>query len=202
MSLENAIEQFQTEKAKLFGTDGKPLHIEAEHKRRLDALQTDLQSTVDSITSAADTRIADAQAKVTTLEAKSPMDALSAGELERANSLRTFVHEDITTAPIADLVIRLKSILATGQDKPSLFLFARYLPARLELEGEKPKSEPQRIALFELGQLLRQAQEKLNPNQQEAIKKLKAEIESAQLEAARARRAMLDTQPSRPLVHF
>lgn len=84
-----------------------------------------------------------------------------------------------------------------------MFLYARYLPARLELENGQRKTEPQRIALVELGQLVREAQQKLNPSQEAEIKKLHDQIDVAQIERGRASRAVMDKlQPRRAAVRL
>ncbi len=203
-TIENAVQQYENSKAKLFNDAGKPIYSEAEHAKRLASLQSDLQAAMDNVISAAEARIAETQAKITALEAKSALDALSPSELLAANERGAFIKEDIDSMAVSDLVIRLKALLADGKDKVALFLYSRYVPARHAAESKKPNSPQQNAALRELRELIGQAEAKLNPSQEATIKQLRDSIQSAHLEQMKARQAMhaSHTQPSQTLVRL
>lgn len=198
---EQAVEKFNEGKAALLGENGQPRFVPEEHGRQMATLQATLQSVVDSDVATAESAIASLQAKIVAIEARSPLDALSQPEVQRANERVQFVKEDLSALPLDALAGRLKTMLAGG-DKADLFLFVRYLPARIEAENKRPgQSEPIRAMLRELIALHRQAGEVLTPSGEAEVKKLRGDIEAAQLRRARALTAARDaTQQRRRVV--
>lgn len=199
-TVEQAVAKFNEGKAALLGSNGQPRFVPDEHGRQMAALQATLQSAVDSEVTTAESAIQTTQAKIVAIQARSPLDALSQAELQRANERAQFVKEDLSSMPLDALAGRLKTMLA-GEDKADLFLFVRYLPSRIEAENKTARSEPIRAMLRELIALHRQAGEVLTPSGEAEVKKLRADIEAAQLRRARALTAARDaTQQRRRLV--
>jgi hypothetical protein len=194
--IDQAVENFQVQSARLLNEAGQPIHVPDEHANRLAGLQAGLQTVVDSTVREAEAEIARLQGDIATISARSPIDGLSPAELQAANNRRQFVQEDITAGAIGDLAGRLRSLLAQG-DKADLFLFARYLPGRLETEGKRPGGPVQQAHIRDLWGLLRLANETLNPAQDEKLRGIRGQIEGHQRRVARARKAVLDAQPQR-----
>jgi hypothetical protein len=195
-TIEQAVEKFNQGQVALLGENGQPRFVPDEHQRQVAALQAELQSVVDAEVTTAESTIKDLQAKITAIQARSSLDALSQAELQRANDRAQFVREDLAGMPLDTLANRLKTMLVQG-DKSDLFLCARYLPARLETEGKKPSSPANQAAIRELVALLRQAGEKLNPSGEAEIAKLRKGIEEAQFKMAHARRTFEDMTGAR-----
>lgn len=200
--IETEVSNFLAEKAKLFNGNSQPIHVPEEHTQRLATLQAGLQSTLDQITGPLDAQITAIRSQITALEGKNTLDQLTPAELETANARREFLKEDISLVSLADLSSRLKALVADGKDKAGLFLYARYLPARLDAENGKPQTPAHRQALGELWQLQRAAQQKLNPSQEAEINKLRSQIEEAQLKRARASRLVMDVTTHRTKVRL
>lgn len=202
-TVEQAVTKFNEGKAGLLGENGQSRFVPDEHERRLATLQAELKSVVDSEVATAESGIASLQARIEAIKSRSPLDALDPADLQRANDRAQFVREDLSSMPLAALAGRLKTMLADGKDKADLFLFVRYLPARLESENKTARTEPIRAALRELAALHRQAGETLNPSGEAEIKKLRADIEAAQLRRFHALTAARDaTESRRPLVRL
>lgn len=131
-AIERAAAAFTKGRAALFGDDGKPLYVAAEHDRRATALMADLDKTIASVTERADAEIAAADAELAAVTTD-PLASLSAEQIARANARAAFVAQDFEVLPPAELASRCRAALAGG-DKVTMFLAERGARQRFERE--------------------------------------------------------------------
>jgi hypothetical protein len=192
-ALEN---QFQADQASLLDPNTHlPLYVPEQHQQRLNEFRDNLRAGVERIAAAADEQIGEIQQTINTMVPPNPLDRLSSTELEVANARRVFVEEDISNAPLRDLHRRL-SVLVQNEDRANLFLFTRYLPARLQKERSG--------ATTEIRTLLGQANSILiGPLPDENRRKeLQKQIDDLQRKKIRARSKFTELTRTRPTVRF
>ena len=144
-----ALEWFRAGKQDLYTESGQKLYSDEEHERRLETLLEDFDREKDSVVSEADRTIA--------LEHRDLSDSLTTEELERANAKRAYVEDDVWNLTPEILIKRARAAQAAG-DRPSMFLYARTLEKRANVEYEGDSGEEgaqlEQLAL-ELAQIVR-----------------------------------------------
>jgi len=109
---------------------------------------------------AADEAVTSAASALEILDGADPLSTLTATELDSANRCAAFVKEDAAQLPLADLTRRITHALA-GDDRPLLYLLARYGDARLQAEQASGSRTPAHIeARGQLAALVRAAGER------------------------------------------
>lgn len=148
-----AIEAYNVGKTALFAHDGRtPIAAPTVHEEKLTRLLTPVEAAVQRAVEAADTVIADVEARRLAPFAD-PTAALSPAELDDANRRAAFVKEDcVSSLPLPELVERLRAVEAGGV-KSSIWLHHRYARQRWELESSKTPQPPD---LAQFGEALRQ----------------------------------------------
>lgn len=194
--IETITTEYQTSLAALKGADGQPIYAPAEQERRQSELKAGLESKVGSIVEGAGAEIQTLQSQLRAAEQPvAPLDNLSAEELQSATARQSFVKEDIAGLGLEELGKRLQ-VLLEGKDRASLFLYVRYLPARLKALKPFEANRPEALAL---ARLAREAEARLTtPADHAKVAKLKQKIEDLQRRQGAARKALQEaTGPAR-----
>ena len=128
-ALDQALARFESERAKLFDSDGKPLWFDEHHQKRL----TEFAAPVLAVAARAGEAATAAFAEADALEVAAPADpaaGLPTDELTRASAMTPFVQRDVDHLPLSDLAARVRAV-AAGNDRPAKFAYLRFLPERI-----------------------------------------------------------------------
>lgn len=135
--LEKSLTAFDRDQAALLRSDGTRLYSDDEHTQRMKALAERVQEAAGK----AQERVLKAQ-EVAAVEVGAvntdPSKWLSATDLATANARAPFVKEDVDILRLDHLAARLEQVLSE-RDAVSAWLYARYVPARLNRGVEAPK---------------------------------------------------------------
>src|SRR4051812_2356925 len=132
--LDRAAEAFADGAAALLRPDGSRRYSDAEHLERTSALLGKLDTTLATITEAANTAIEKSKTALAKLEGADPFDTLTADQKQAAATRQPFVREDCETLPAAELVKLARAALATN-DRVRIYLYGRYLSRRIAPVG-------------------------------------------------------------------
>lgn len=189
--IDRAARQFTTDSARLLRPDGSRLYSDDEHAQRVAGLLAAFDQVGAEVTATAQAGITDAERELARLAGATPIDRLSAAELERANLRATFIREDAESLPPEQLVPRLRAALAGG-DRVELTLWHRYAAKRLD------QTPPNRRG--ELQPEVRALEERLaDPRARETRERLERKIEMGKYLAHQpaARRREIDGSEAR-----
>lgn len=137
--IDNALQKFRRGSQGLYTDEGQKLYSDEEHERRHEALLAEFDREKDSVVSEADRAIEKAERDLA-LEHRDLSDSLTTAELERANAKRSYVEDDVWNLDPETLVRRARAAQAAG-DRPTMFLYARALQRRSEVEHENGSGE-------------------------------------------------------------
>jgi hypothetical protein len=129
--LDSAAEAFADASAALIRPDGTPKYGEAEHQERVDALLGRLDTTLATVTEAADAAVAKAEADITRLEGADGWEKLSEAERQTASVRQVFIREDAEGGRPDQIVKQARAALVAN-DKAACYLWARYLRKRVD----------------------------------------------------------------------
>lgn len=132
--LDNALVELQAGKQKLLDANGARIFSDDQHQQREAALMAAFDREVAYAEGIAQEVRQVAEAELARLDGAGLLDGLSADEMQRAATLRSFVKEDVQELPTYDLAARLNAV-AAGSDKVEKRLYARYVARRLEEDG-------------------------------------------------------------------
>ena len=138
IAIDKALEQFATEKAKLFRADGSAVFAGPVYDEKLAALTAELHATADRVASLAEAQIATVN-RLQEAEHTDPIGNLSLAEQQQASARATFVREDALLLTLPDLTRRLVGVGAAGKEKVDAYLWSRY--ARQRIEAERTQRE-------------------------------------------------------------
>jgi hypothetical protein len=134
-SIDRALERFRAGERDLYAQEGQKLYSEEEHERRGEALLEEFDCEAESVISEADRTIEKAE-RALALEHRDLSDSLTTTDLERANAKRSYVEDDVwSLAP--DTLIKRAEAARVAEDRPTMFLYARTLGRRAEIEYEE-----------------------------------------------------------------
>lgn len=134
--LDGADERRKAQRASLLRSDGQPKYTPAEHAERLSAIDAEFEAAARRVTEAAEAAVVATRQELTVLEGSTPFDTLTVAEQETAVRRRELVKEDCDQRRPDQLVAAARAALARG-DKALIYLLDRYLPARLERDGQR-----------------------------------------------------------------
>jgi hypothetical protein len=134
-SIDRALERFRAGERDLYTQEGQKLYSEEEYERRQEALLEEFDREAESVITEADRTIEKAE-RTLALEHRDLSDSLTTTELERANAKRSYVEDDVWSLSPDVLVKRAEAARAAG-DRPGMFLYARTLGKRAEIEYEE-----------------------------------------------------------------
>jgi hypothetical protein len=132
--IDRALEQFRAGERDLYTDEGYKLYSDEEHERRYEALLADFDREKDYVIADADRTIEKAE-RTLALEHRDLSDSLTTMELERANAKKGYVEDDAWSLPLETLERRAQAAQAAA-DRPTMFLYARALKRRVEVECE------------------------------------------------------------------
>jgi hypothetical protein len=133
--IDRALEKFRAGERNLYNEEGHKLYSDEEHERRHEALLEEFDREKDSVVTEADRTIEKAE-RTLALEHRDLSDSLTTEELERANAKRSYVEDDVwSLAP--DTLIKRAEAARVAEDRPTMFLYARTLGRRAEIEYEE-----------------------------------------------------------------
>jgi len=132
--IDDALERFREQEQLLYDENGERLWSDTEHERRYQTLLDAFDRTRDAIIQQADRKIEEASTTLV-LEHRDLSDSLTNEELERANTKRAYVEDDVWNLPLGDVVMLVRAAQAAN-DKPTMFLYARTLQRRVDTEYE------------------------------------------------------------------
>jgi hypothetical protein len=147
-SIDRALERFRAGERNLSTAEGHKLYSDEEHERRYDALLDDFDREKDSVIAEADRTIEKAE-RTLALEHRDLSDSLTITELERANAKRSYVEDDVWSLSPDKLIKRAEAARVAG-DRPTMFLYARSLQKRVEMEYEEGEVTKEVAALEQL----------------------------------------------------
>jgi hypothetical protein len=147
-SIDRALERFRAGERNLYTAEGHKLYSDEEHERRYDALLDDFDREKDSVIAEADRTIEKAE-RTLALEHRDLSDSLTITELERANAKRSYVEDDVWSLSPDKLIKRAEAARVAG-DRPTMFLYARSLQKRVEMEYEEGEVTKEVAALEQL----------------------------------------------------
>jgi hypothetical protein len=133
--IDRALEKFRAGERNLYNEEGQKLYSDEEHERRHDALLKEFDREKDSVVTEADRTIEKAE-RTLALEHRDLSDSLTTEELERANAKRSYVEDDVWSLS-PDVLIKRAEAARAAEDRPGMFLFARTLGKRAEIEYEE-----------------------------------------------------------------
>ena len=126
--------RIERETAKLTRSDGSRVYADQEHQEReqaiLEAAGAEFGQSAARYAAKAESDATDIQKQLALLE-RDPFDSLKPEEQQRASLQREFVSEDCERLPAHQLVPIIRAAMA-AQDLPTLYLFNRYIPQRIE----------------------------------------------------------------------
>ncbi len=133
------MEKAQADVADLRRPDGTPRHTPEEMIERRDQIRADVTEALteyDKPLIEAQAAVQTELAELTDFDPNSILADLSADELARANGLKSFIQENVANLSAVDLAPAIEAAIENN-DRPSLVLYLRELPARTEALGKK-----------------------------------------------------------------
>jgi hypothetical protein len=194
---ENAHNRYKAESAKLLREDGTRRFSDSEHHEREAELKRERDAALDGIETEADEQISRAEATLARYVDRSAL--LSTEELTAANARRPFVSEDADSLPLSELAERLEAIAeASGGEKVSAFLYARYARARAERERASDDRVQFTDSYRRLEAALGTLDEKLTTQEERAaMRTIEEAADAAECHPASIRRWLKDEKFSR-----
>jgi len=110
---ESAVAKFESERAAMFGPDGKRIWADGPHEERLVKLFEPVKRCAHYLEEEVGTALAEAEA-ADVLRHADPLASLTDSELSRAYHLKPFVESSVNAMSLAELGPRLAAIIATG----------------------------------------------------------------------------------------
>jgi hypothetical protein len=143
-ALDRTLTEFERiAQAKLYW-QGKPRYTPEEHQRQREALVAfHVDPAVYRAQQSAETVQAEADAQLASLHAD-PTRILTTEQLARANAAESYIREDCTRLPLAQLATRLETVITSG-DKASMWLHHRFAQARLDEREADYTADPRRV---------------------------------------------------------
>lgn len=192
--LEYTISQANADLRNLRDENGKPRHVPAEMDKRRAQINASIAEAIAEFEAPlveAQAAIQKELAELKPFDANSVLTELSADELGRANALRTFIAEDVKSLPAAQLGAAIEAAIAKN-DRPTLVLYLRELPARVEALGQN-LSLKERAEWAELQRMIIAHLTPPDDGRRATLQKKYADIVKARTEARNLTR---DGQPS------
>lgn len=186
-AVDDALDSYEHDRAKLLRPDGTPLYVGEVHAEREAELLGRFDASVASVQSLAQKEADAIEAEELTLTAD-PLERLTAEDLARANTLREFVREDVEHRSIEELEQLAERWRGAG-DRVRLVLLARYAGQRLAALRDRamavavqqgdplPAPDPLRARLGELVDNLRK--QLADPKAPERRRELDVQVQRA-----------------------
>ena len=194
-------EKFQTQMAQaqadlldLRRPDGSARHTPTEMTERREQIRASVTAALEAYQAPlieAQGAVQAELAELTEFDPGSILADLSADELTRANGLRSFIQEDVSSLSASALAPAIEAAIASN-DRPALSLYLRELPKRIETIGKKLKLSD-RIAWAKLESAVKKHLTPPDDGSKAVLQKRFAELTKARSSAVRAAD---DGQPS------
>ncbi len=188
------MEKAQADLLDLRRPDGSARHTPTEMTERREQIRASVTAALEAYQAPlieAQGAVQAELAELTEFDPNSILADLSADELTRANGLRSFIQEDVSSLSASALAPAIEAAIASN-DRPALSLYLRELPKRIETIGKKLKLSD-RIAWAKLESAVKKHLTPPDDGSKAVLQKRFAELTKARSSAVRAAD---DGQPS------